>query len=99
MSGLTQENFRGKKQTGAGCANKPHSEHHEHTYNCNGKNCDINGNIRNTNLFDNISSIVMFFGANFLIFFFILYDKGIWYTKQKISQFIVFNIKMNVITF
>lgn len=58
MSGLTQENFRGRKQTGAGCANKPHSEHHEHTYNCNGKNCDINGNIRNTNLFDNISSIV-----------------------------------------
>ena len=48
MSGLTQEKFRGKKQTGAGCANKPHSEHHEHTYNCNGKICDINGNIRNT---------------------------------------------------
>ena len=57
MSGLTQENFRGKKQTGAGCANKPHSEHHEHTYNCNGKNCDINGNIRNTNLFDNLGSL------------------------------------------
>lgn len=56
MSGLTQENFRGKKQTGAGCANKQHSEHHEHTYNR--KNHDVNGNIRNTNLFDNISSVI-----------------------------------------